>query len=51
MERLFFMFFSLLGLVYSLMARSISLFPGGPGNRVTLKPTACMALLTLPFAE
>ncbi len=34
-----------------LRARNISLFPGGPGRRSTLKPTASMARLTLPLAE
>ena len=33
------------------VARSISLLPGGPGSRSTTNPAACMARLTLPFAE
>ena len=36
---------------YSFLARSISRFPGGPSSRSTVKPTACIALRTLPFAE
>jgi hypothetical protein len=32
-------------------ARSISLLPGGPGNRSTSNPTACIARRTLPLAE
>src|SRR5690606_35253267 len=31
-------------------ARSISLFPGGPGSFFTENPTACIALLTEPFS-
>ena len=36
---------------YGLLALSISLFPGGPGNLSTIKPLACIFLLISPFAQ
>jgi len=34
-----------------LIARIISLFPGGPGSVVTLNPMLAKDRLTLPFAQ
>ena len=36
---------------YGLIARIICRFPGGPGNRSTVKPTSFKDLRTAPFAQ